>query len=53
MLVPLNEIAPDFVHPELGKEISEILIFQPETGKPSVENNKSHIIRKIPHKVLI
>lgn len=53
VLVPLNEIVPDFVHPELGKKISEIIIFQSETGKPSAVNNKVHIIRKIPHKVLL
>jgi 2-amino-4-hydroxy-6-hydroxymethyldihydropteridine diphosphokinase len=53
VLVPLNEIAPDLIHPEFGKKISEIIIFQSESGKPSAENNKVHIIRKIPHKVLL
>jgi 2-amino-4-hydroxy-6-hydroxymethyldihydropteridine diphosphokinase len=53
VLVPLNEIAPELIHPELGKKISEILIFQSETDKSSAETNKTHIIRKIPHKVLI
>ena len=52
VLVPLIEIAPDLIHPESHKKISEISNFQtkednlPKTGK-------SYIIRKIPHKILI
>jgi len=53
VLVPLNEIAPDLIHPKLGKKISEIIIFQSEPGNPSAENDRIHIIRKIPHKVLL
>ena len=31
VLVPLNEIAPDFVHPVLGKQIIELLAEVPDT----------------------
>ena len=53
VLVPLNEIAPELIHPELNKKISEISILQAETKKSLSQINKTHIIRKIPHKVLI
>ena len=53
VLVPLNEIAPELIHPELNKKISEISILQSETKKSLSQTNKTHIIRKIPHKVLI
>lgn len=53
VLVPLNEIAPELVHPELDKRISEILIFQLKDREPYTQKSETHIIRKIPHKVLI
>lgn len=53
VLVPLNEIAPELIHPELNKKISEISILQSDTKKSLSQTNKTHIIRKIPHKVLI
>lgn len=33
VLIPLNEIMPDFVHPVLGKKISELLQESPDTLK--------------------
>ncbi|MGB5287722.1 MAG: 2-amino-4-hydroxy-6-hydroxymethyldihydropteridine diphosphokinase [Ignavibacteriaceae bacterium] len=53
VMVPLIEIAPELIHPELHKKISEISIFQPETSESLFHGNKTYIIRKIPHKVLI
>ena len=53
VLVPLNEIAPELIHPKLNKKISEISIFKPEAEKALFQTKKTHIIRKIPHKVLI
>jgi len=53
VLVPLNEIAPELVHPELQKKISEICIFHPKNDESLSQLNKTHIIRIIPHKVLI
>ena len=53
VLVPLNEIAPELIHPKLNKKISEISIFKPEAEKSLFQTKKTHIIRKIPHKVLI
>lgn len=53
VLVPLNEIEPELIHPELQKNISEICIFNPKNDESLSQTNKTHIIRKIPHKVLI
>jgi 2-amino-4-hydroxy-6-hydroxymethyldihydropteridine diphosphokinase len=53
VVVPLNEIAPNLIHPELHKKISEISIFQPKVDEALAPTNKTYIIRKIPHKVLI
>jgi 2-amino-4-hydroxy-6-hydroxymethyldihydropteridine diphosphokinase len=53
VLVPLTEIAPDLIHPECNKKISEISIFQPKADESLNQTNKTYIIRKIPHKVLI
>jgi len=53
VLIPLNEIEPDLVHPELLKKISEICIFQTKTVESLSQENKTYIIRKIPHRVLI
>lgn len=53
VLVPLNEIAPDLIHPELQKKISEISNFQSEKQDNLPNTGKSYIIRKIPHKILI
>ena len=52
-MVPLIEIAPDLIHPELHKKISEISIFQLKDDKNLTLTGKTYIIRKIPHKVLI
>lgn len=43
VLIPLCEIEPELIHPVLNKKIDEICIL----------DSKRHIIRKIPHKVLI
>lgn len=43
VLVPLNEIAPEFFYPGLNKKISEI----------SYLTEKKYILRKIPHRVLV
>ena len=53
VVVPLIEIAPDLIHPELQKKISEISIFQLKDDKNLTLKGKTYIIRKIPHKVLI
>lgn len=53
VLVPLCEIAPDFIHPEVNKKISEISIFKEDYKESSVKENKTYILRKIPHRVLI
>jgi 2-amino-4-hydroxy-6-hydroxymethyldihydropteridine diphosphokinase len=53
VLVPLNEIAPDLIHPELRKKISEISIFKPEEEETLSRTKKSYIIRKIPHKIIL
>jgi 7,8-dihydro-6-hydroxymethylpterin-pyrophosphokinase len=53
VLVPLCEIAPDFIHPEVNKKISEISIFKEDYMESSVNENKTYILRKIPHRVLI
>lgn len=43
VLVPLCEVAADFVHPLLNKKICELIS----------QVNRKYIVRKIPHKVLI
>ena len=53
VLVPLIEIEPNLKHPNVGKKLSEICIFEPESEHSSAPNIKNNIIRKIPHKVLI
>ena len=53
VLVPLVEIEPDLIHPELQKKISEISNFQTEKEENLPKTRKSFIIRKIPHKILI
>ncbi|MBT8391015.1 MAG: 2-amino-4-hydroxy-6-hydroxymethyldihydropteridine diphosphokinase [Ignavibacteriaceae bacterium] len=53
VLIPFCEIAPEFEHPELNKKICEICSFKNKTYKPAEIKIKRHIIRKIPHKVLI
>ena len=53
VVVPLIEIAPDLIHPELHKKISEISIFQTKVDEPLTQIKKTYIIRKIPHKVLV
>jgi 2-amino-4-hydroxy-6-hydroxymethyldihydropteridine diphosphokinase len=53
VIVPLAEIAPGFVHPVLGKRISEIIIFNTKADAPAAGINKTYILRKIPHRVLL
>jgi len=53
VLVPLNEIAPDLIHPSINKKISEIIILQPVGNESFARQRKTYILRKIPHKVLI
>ena len=53
VLVPLCEIAPDFVHPVINQKICEISIFKKEDNKSLVQQEETYIIRKIPHRVLI
>ena len=53
VLVPLIEIEPELIHPEYNKKISEISIFKQESEQNFTRANKSNIIRKIPHRVLI
>lgn len=36
VLCPLNEIMPDFIHPILGKKISELLLESPDTLKTEI-----------------
>jgi 7,8-dihydro-6-hydroxymethylpterin-pyrophosphokinase len=53
VLIPLCEIAPELEHPEINIKICEICNLQTRTNiqlNPKVER---HIIRKIPHRVLI
>ena len=53
VLVPLIEIEPELIHPQLKKKISEISIFNYELEQTFDPSIKSNIIRKIPHRVLI
>jgi 7,8-dihydro-6-hydroxymethylpterin-pyrophosphokinase len=53
VVVPLIEIEPEFIHPQLKKKISEISIFGHESEQSSTQIKKTNIIRKIPHRVLI
>jgi len=53
VLVPLSEIAPELIHPLMNKKISEIIIFQSAYNGSSAQQIKTHILRKIPHRVLI
>ena len=53
VLIPLCEIAPELVHPEMNKKICEICNLQSEADKNLAQILKQHIIRKIPHRVLI
>ena len=53
VLVPLIEIEPELIHPQLKKKISEISIFKHESEHSSAQIKKTNIIRKIPHRVLI
>lgn len=53
VLIPLCEIAPDLEHPEMNKKICEICNAQTEVDQSSEKVTKKHIIRIIPHKVLI
>jgi len=53
VLVPLIEIEPDIIHPELNKKISEIINFKYDSGQISAPLKYLNIIRKIPHRVLI
>ena len=53
VLVPLNEIAAELIHPVIDKKISEICIFQIAHNEHSAQKQKTYIIRKIPHRVLI
>jgi len=53
VLVPLSEIAPELIYPKINKKISEIIIFQGGSDESSAKPNKTFIIRKIPHRVLI
>lgn len=53
VLVPLSEIAPELIHPLINKKISEIIIFQSASNGSPAQQIKTHILRKIPHRVLI
>jgi len=53
VIVPLIEIEPELIHPQLKKKISEISIFRYEFEHTSAQIEKTTIIRKIPHRVLI
>ena len=53
VLVPLCEIAPDLIHPLMNKKISEIIIFQSKYNESLSQQNRTYILRKIPHRVLI
>jgi len=53
VLVPLSEIAPELIHPSMNKKISEIIIFQSDYNESSAKQERTYILRKIPHRVLI
>lgn len=53
VLIPLLEIEPELIHPQLKKKISEISIFKYKYEQTSAQIEKTNIIRKIPHRVLI
>lgn len=53
VIVPLLEIEPEIIHPQLKKKISEISIFKYESEHSFTQTEKTNIIRKIPHRVLI
>jgi 2-amino-4-hydroxy-6-hydroxymethyldihydropteridine diphosphokinase len=53
VIVPLIEIEPEFIHPQLKKKISDFSIFKDEIEHSSAQMKKANIIRKIPHRVLI
>ncbi len=53
VIVPLIEIEPELIHPELKKKIYEISIFKHESEHSYTQKKQSNIIRKIPHRVLI
>jgi len=43
VLVPLCEVAPEFVHPVLNKKICDLI----------TPDSRKYIVRKIPHRVLV
>jgi 2-amino-4-hydroxy-6-hydroxymethyldihydropteridine diphosphokinase len=43
VLVPLCEVAPEFVHPVINKKICDLIL----------PDSRKYIVRKIPHKVLV
>lgn len=53
VLIPLNEIAPELEYPEMNKKICEICNLQSEADDKLAQLVQQHIIRKIPHRVLI
>lgn len=53
VLVPLCEIAPELEHPEMNVKICEICKLQTGPEERLTQGVERHIIRKIPHKVLL
>jgi len=53
VLIPLCEIAPELEHPEMKKKICEICNLQSEADENLVQLVQQHIIRKIPHRVVL
>jgi 2-amino-4-hydroxy-6-hydroxymethyldihydropteridine diphosphokinase len=47
VLIPLKEIAPDFIHPIIGKSISELLDECPDRLQVSIYNNPSKSNRSL------